>query len=796
MTSSPYSCGGCKRPIPFGVNFCPECGFAQPRVTGPLWAGERRLVTVLFADLAAFTLASEDADPEDVIDMLNQVFARLMVECDREGGYLDKIVGDQMMVLFGAPRAHEDAAVRAVRAALAMQDAMNELYPLMTSKVGMACKLHIGIHTGPVVWGQVGPPGRATPTVIGDAVNLASRLEEFSAGGQIVVSEAVYLRTYRYFEYKPLEAVQLRGKSGAVPVYAALRVRPGTTSRLWLVDANIPLLERSEEKELLHQDWANALTGRPQSVLLVADVGLGKSRLLAEFASSLAGYPAEKQPIILHTRFESSGETDDYSPLVGLLHQLFAFNPDDTELIRRRKVEDRAQVLGISDKTFVPLIGYLLGWYQDDARLASSERDQARLRASAINAGVQVFLKQSTYRPLVLLMDDMHWADAVSLEWLSRLNLTGRELVERDFVPHRLMTVAALRPQAGATIESLRAGRVINLAPLTDMARRDRIEFLLPGQGLPLPLIERISRESGGNALYIVELARGLVQSGQLVRHDGLWQLNRPVSEIDMPHSIAELVMANLDTLSPEARNVLQHASVIGMQFSYAALMAISPSENLDRILAELEQRGFISQLSGTGNQRLYAFGQPLVREVTYSSILRKKRRDLHARIAQLAESQAPAAEQDVEALAYHYAEGVDVEKTIAYNWLTGQRALAQYRFEDAYKHLRVAWDNLKQDATTDPLFQLELAEALGDAATFVDDYALAETCYETARALIGQRPGGSAELAYRIGRLHLYRSNVGAACRSYTQALEQLEPGSALAAQIEAELRLLFDVG
>lgn len=796
MTSSPYTCGGCKRPIPFGVNFCPECGFAQPRVTGPVWAGERRLVTVLFADLAAFTSASENADPEDVIDMLNQVFARLMVECDREGGYLDKIVGDQMMVLFGAPRAHEDDAVRAVRAALAMQDAMNEMYPLMMSKVGMTCKLHIGIHTGPVVWGQVGPPGRATPTVIGDTVNVASRLEEVSAGGQILVSDAVYLRTYRYFEYKSLEPVQLRGKSGSVPVYAALRLRPGTASRPWPVDTSIPLLERSEEKALLHQYWTTALAGRPQSVLLVADVGLGKSRLLAEFASSLAGYPAEKQPIILHTRFESSGDTERYSPLVGLLHQLFAFSPDDTDLIRRRKVEDRAQVLGIGDKTFVPLMGYLLGWYQEDARLIGSERDQARLRASAINAGVQAFLKQSTYRPLVLLMDDMHWADAVSLEWFSRLNTTGRELVERDFTPHRLMAVAALRPQAGAVVESLQAGRVINLAPLTELARRDLIEFLLPGQGLPLPLIERISRESGGNALYIVELARGLVQSGQLVRHNGLWHLNRPVNEIDMPHGVAELVMANLDTLSPEARNVLQHAAVIGMQFGYAALMAISPTENLDRILAELEQRGFINQLGGTGDQRLYAFSQPLVREVTYSSILRKRRRDLHARIAQLAESQAPSTEQDVEALAYHYAEGGDVEKTIAYNWLTGQRALAKYRFEDAYKHLRIAWDCLKQNASTAPLFRLELAEALGDAATFVGDYAQAESCYETARALIGQRPEDGAELAYRIGRLHLYRSNVEAACQSYTQALEQLDRDSPLVAQIEAELRLLFDVG
>jgi adenylate cyclase len=782
------------------MNFCPECGQPQPRATGALWVGERRPVTVLFADLASFTSVSEEADPEDVIDMLNQVFGRLMTECDREGGYLDKTVGDEMMVLFGAPRAHEDDPVRAVRAALAMQDAMDELYASMEKRVGTACKLHIGIDTGQVVWGQVGPPGRTTLTVIGDVVNLASRLEEFSAGGQIVVSEAVYLRTRRFFEYKLLESTQVRGKSGQIPVYAPIKLRSGVSARPWLVDTSIPLMERSREKETLSTHWEAAVSGRPQSVLVTGAAGLGKSRLLVEFLECVTGagaYPTEKQPIVLHARFESAAGLEHYSPLVTLLHQVFDFGAEDTELVRRRKVEEWAHILGITDKTFVPLIGYLLGWYQDDARLGNGERDLSRLRARAVQAAATLFLSRSAQRPLLILVDDAQRADSASLEWMAQLSVTGREITEREFTPRRLMLVTAARPQSAVSGAALQVDRVITLAPLSEMARRDLIESLLPGQGLPLSLIDRISARSEGNLLYLIDATRGLEQSGQLAKHGGLWQLTRPVKEIDLPPSITELVMANLDSLSPEAREVLQHASVIGMRFDYAALAAISPVDNLDRVLAELEQRGLITLVQGNGDERVYAFAQLVVHEVAYDSILRKTRSDLHARIAHLAEKRPePDSAQNLEALAHHYAVGGDSEKTLIYNWLAGQRVLAQYRFDDAYGYLRVAWEALPRAPGTDPGFHLLLAQALGDAATFMGNYMQAEECYQTARTLIGQNREELANLAYRMGRLRMYQNDTALASQSYEEALKLAGQDSTLAAQIEAELRVMFDRG
>jgi len=797
MTVSPYACAACQQSIPFGMSFCPECGQPQPRAAGTLLAGERRPVTVLFADLADFTSASEGKDPEIVIDLLNRVFQDLMRECDREGGYLDKTVGDQLMVLFGAPRAHEDDPVRAVRAALAMRDATEKLFAEMEKQVGAIWKLHVGIDTGPVVWGQVGPPGRKTLTVIGDVVNLASRLEESSAGGQILVSEAVYLRTRDFFEYKPPESTQVRGISGRIPVYVPIKLRSGSGRRRWLIDTSMPLLDRARELESLNAHWEAALAGRPQSVLVTGGAGSGKSRLLFEFEAGLGTHPAEKQPLILRARFESAAGSEHYSPLADLLHQLFALSSEDTDLVRRRKVEDRAFILGITDKNFLQYVGYLLGWYRDDPRLGSAERDLSWLRGQAVRSAVTLFLKQAIDRPLLILVDDAQRADSASLEWASQLLVTGREATEREFTRRCLMLVIAARPRPAVSEAALHVDRAISLAALSDIARRDLIECLLPGQGLPLSLIDSINTRSEGNPLYLIQVTRNLVQSGLLAKHSGLWQLARPFKEIVLPPSITELEMANLDSLSPEAREVLQDAAVIGVRFDYAALAAISPAANLDRALAELEQRGLISLAQGNGEERVYAFAQLVVREVAYDSILRKTRSDLHARIARLTETRSePDAPQNLEALARHYAAGGDPEKALLYNWRAGKRLLARYSFDEAYGYLRTAWEALSRAARPDPGFRLELATALGDAAAFTGNYPHAEECYQTARRLIGENREELADLAYRQGRLHMYQDDAASAIQSYDEASKLAGQNSGLAAQIEAELRVLFDRG
>ena len=346
MTGPLAACVACRKPVPSDAAYCPACGLRQSRDSLAVSQSMRRQVTVLFADLAGFTDASRDADPEDVVEVLNEIFTSLMDECDREDGTLDKTVGDQLMVLFGAPRAHEDDPVRAVRAALNMQTAMDELAPVMKKKMGSVCKLHIGIHTGLVVWGEVGPATRTAPTVIGDAVNLACRLQQTAAGGQILVSEQVYTPTHHLFEYEGHKPIPVKGQPDEIPVYVPLRAREHAHMERQPSETNLPFIERQPELTMLQACWSRALVGDPQAILLTGGAGLGKSRLMAEFHDSLGSLRTPKRPVVLRAWCES-GRTGDYEPLTSLLLQLFDIARGDTPLARQKKVEDRGQELGI-----------------------------------------------------------------------------------------------------------------------------------------------------------------------------------------------------------------------------------------------------------------------------------------------------------------------------------------------------------------------------------------------------------------------------------------------------------------
>lgn len=802
MTSSPYACVSCHQPIPFGVLYCPHCGHAQRSDAGDRWLGERRLVTTLFADLAAFTTTSEDTDPEDVIDMLNQVFTRLMAEADREGGYLDKTVGDQLMVLFGVPRSHEDDPARAVRAALRMQAVMEDLAPVMREKVGHAFKLNIGINTGLVVWGRVGPAGRTAATVIGDAVNLASRLQDVATGGQIVVSESVYFQTRRFFEYEVLEPVQVKGKKKSAAIFMPLSPRQSVRTGKKAVAFKTPLIERQPEVHALQSHWQHALAGESQFVLISGEAGTGKSRLLAEFVDKLNRYHADKQPLVL----QSCGQTasvGNYSPLAELLAQVFNLSPEDNTLRRRRKVEDRAEILGITGNQFLPLMGYLLGWYEGLGRVAKSEEEIEFLRHSALNDAAKLVVLQATRRPVLIIIDDLQWADSNTLQWFNRLTLMKQLLApEQPDNPVRLMIVGAARLRLGGSSHSLHiVDEIITLAPLSDKARRSLIEQLLPGRGLPSSLVERLSLDSGGNPFYLEETAQGLVQSGQLVRQDGVWQLTRPVEQIFVPHSVEGLVMAHLDALDPAARMVLQYAAVIGLEFGYDLLLAITPVEGLDNILVDLEQRGLICETTRSNPialHRIFRFTQMMVREVAYRSLLRKTRRSLHEQIARLAETNSQNEKPDeIELLAHHYAAaGANSEKTITYNWVAGRRALDLHNHEEAYRHLGRAWSALQQADNPDPGTLCAVADALADAATFTGNFSEATTCYQVVRGLTESTPDNLARLFYKLGRCHFYQNNIEEADRYYQRSQELATHDPALMAQLDAEMRLLYDLG
>jgi adenylate cyclase len=798
MTSSPDVCVSCQSPLPPQAAYCPACGLKQDQEATGIWPSERRLVTILFADLASFTDATRDADPEDVTEMLNLVFSRLMVECDREDGYLDKTVGDQLMVLFGAPRAHEDDPARAVRAALGMQEAMNELSAVMRDKIGTSCSLHIGINTGLVVWGQVGPSGRTSPTVIGDAVNLASRLQGLSDGGQTLVSESVYLRTRQLFDYDELKPIEVRGKPERVPIYSPLRLRKNGATNRHFAETNVPLIERNRELDALRTHWVRAMNGDPQMLLITGDAGLGKSRLLTAFADMLHLDTLSKTPHVYYASSESASD-EHYRPLAQLITMLCGLEPGQTDLSQRRRIEDRIEALGLSDKEYLPLLGYLLGWY-DSEQFADQRLSPERLQQLAVESLAALILKQATRRPLLVIVDDLQWADAITVDFLNRLAEALQSPVTRR-VEHQLMVVASSRPPGGSLLDSMLLSQIVTLGPLSDLGRQDLVHALLPGWGLPSSLFDRLMQESGGNPFYLIEVIHQLIQSGQIVRKDGAWHMTRPVSQIDVPPSVESLVMTTLDSLDQVCRIVLQHASVIGPRFKSDLLAAITPVEDLGVTLNRLEHTGLIARCGGNEDVKEYCFPQRITREVIYHTILRRTRRRLHDEIAKLTEAKNErdldenTTLDDLEAVAYHYTSGSQRDKVVTYNYLLGAGNLNRFEFDDAYQHLQSAWEALNDDVDeSDPTLRYRVAEALGDASTFTGDFLQARLCYESMReAMVDERE--MASWYHKLGRLSLQEGEAEAAVEAYTQALDAAAPEDALLiAQIEAEMRLLFD--
>jgi len=669
----------------------------------------------------------------------------------------------------------------------------------MRRKVGRICNINIGINTGSVVWGGLGPSGHTALTVIGDAVNLAARLEAYADGGQIIVSETVYHRTSDLFNFDMLDPISVKGKRGTIPIYSPKQEKENTQKAHEDFAKNLPFIGHEQEFDLLHAHWSRAGAGYPQIVLLKGEAGLGKTRLAQEFVNSLDKYAHTKHPMVL-TAQNTSSNHESYSPLAQITSQYFGLVENDTDVIRRRKIEDRISALGITSNKFIPLMGYLLGWYKDiDDAVDNPETQQNLnyLHIAAVDAAVDLFYKQANRRPTLIVIDDLQWGDDQVTEWLNRLIVAG-QMIRHEPGGYHLMILALARPRFDASLNNVKTDNLINLTPLTKANRRAIINHILPGEGLPVTLITRLSKESEGNPFYLLEVTRELVQSRQLIRSHGRWELTRAVDQLDVPHSIEGFVLAKLDTLTPDDRRVLRHASVIGLSFDDAVLRKITPTDTIDKSLTNLVQQGFIRQTGSSSNGHIFTFAQAVVREVTYNSILRKTRRELHEQIADLTSKEVGTAIQNLETLAHGYATRGQDEKMIVYNWLAGRHALEKFNFDVAFHHLQLAWDTLIEMPKPNPEVYQNLADALGDASTFTSHFTQAATCYQTAWSLASNDPEWKATLHHKMGRLHFYQGDPPAALEDYQQALKTTAkyPQPQLRAQIEAEIRLLYDLG
>ena len=632
-------------------------------------AGERKNVTIMFADISGFMALSERLDPEAVVGIINRCFEKLGQIVYSYEGTIDKYIGDCIMALFGAPISHEDDSVRAVCAALDMREALADL----SSELGVELTMHTGINTGAVIAVNVGSDLRMQYTVIGDAVNVASRLQSVSTAGQILVGEGVYHLTQHAFDYTPRGEIALKGRAEPVVAYEPTKaLRPRTRIEVSQQRVFSPFVGRAAEKSILGVLLEEASQGRGQAVALKSEAGAGKSRLLHEFKQSLP--PSTRY---LEGRCLPYGGTS-YQAIAEIVGQFFGFTDAVTEA--DRKV---ISSVGLGLEEFVPCFDDLLSLPPRDP--AYSLLDPQIRRSRTFAALIALIKAACREQPLVLVIEDLHWVEPTTEEFLAGfLDVISSLRVLLVFL-HRTDYQPPWQDRSGYVC--------LALSPLARTDSQRLIDSLFDTEVAP-ELETYIYEHSGGNPFFIEELVRTLKETNVL-RHNGQASLNCSPDQLAVPATIEGVLGARIDRLDSETRLTLEVASVLGQQFSVALLShVLEGSPRLGEQLKSLANAEFIQPADPQSDS--FAFKHALTREVAYSRLMRGSRAKLHNRAAEaICEVTPEVMASQPEVLAYHYTEAGLVENALPYWLQAGQRAIQRSANLEAITYLRKALDLL-----------------------------------------------------------------------------------------------------
>ncbi len=687
------------------------------RQAAPVLEGERRQVTVMFADLSGFTALAERMDPEQVRDLVNTCFEHLEPVIVRYGGMVEGYIGDELLAIFGAPVAHENDPEAALRAALDMMTALQSF----NAARGIDLGIHIGINSGLVIAGHIGTSSRSQYGVMGDAVNLGARLADMAPRGQIYVGSDTYRLTAPWFEFEPLEPFHVQGKSEAVMAYRLLRARPMPSPTIALCPL---LVGRDAECAALSRCLERLLAGQGQVVAVIGETGIGKSRLMAEVRRAALSADLTW----LEGRSLSYGGSLAYLPFLEVLRAALGVAQDDEPVALRERLRERVTALFPERFDAVyPYLGRLLTVPLEAAFEAQLRYlDGESFKWQAMQAISALLARMAQERPLVLVLEDLHWADPSSVELLDYL------LPLTESVP--LMLVAVFRPQEDAACwrvqrraaaEFAHRYSEIRLRPLSPAESEQLMDQLVPLQDLPPSLRSQVLDRAEGNPLFLEEIVRSLIESGIIVQEGGRWRVTAAVDEVAVPTTLQGVLMARIDRLEEDTRRVLQLASVIGRIFMARLLAAISDMDKgLEQHLNVLQQLELIRERNRTPEIE-YIFKHVLIQETAYHSLLLQRRREIHRRIGECIEELfADRLEEYYGLLAHHYSQAEIPERALRYLLAAGDQARLAYAHEEAL--------DLYQRALA---LQRAASDAEGMARTLLKQGLVYQLCFDFERA-------------------------------------------------------------
>jgi class 3 adenylate cyclase/tetratricopeptide (TPR) repeat protein len=626
---------------------------------------DRRLVTVMFADISGFTAMSEKMDPEDVSDVMKDCFS-MMGECIEEhGGTIDKFMGDCVMVLFGAPKAQEDAPHRALNTALEIRKRLKTFNK--EKKLLTPLNIHIGINTGPVIAGMMGSEKRQDFTVMGDAVNLASRMESTAETGDILVAEDTYRLTEGYFDFEPIGGVKVKGKEQPVKAYKVLGPRRIITRVAACQEKGLsPFVGRNLELDTLNACLEKVKGSNGQVIGVMGEPGVGKSRLVCQFRESLS----TEEYTCIEGGCIHFGDSIPYLPILDMLRDYFDISEDEDETIIKKKINDKVTHLGEQSGYILPPLHEVLSLKAEDDEYIKLD---AKQRHDRVFEAIRLLLiAESQMKPLIITVEDLHWMDKISEEFLSYLI--------NSIAATRIMLILLFRPEYNSPWSTKTFYSQIRLDQLPRKTIEDLVTGILGCGDVEHELIDLIANRTEGNPLFIEELTFNLMENGAIKKDDNRYSLSLKASEIQVPATIQGIIAARLDRLEGRLKGVMQTASVIGREFAFRILHSVaSLKEDLKSSMLTLQDMELIYEKC-LFPELEYIFKHALTQEVAYNSLLIKKRKETHERVGQAIEQiYEDRMEEFYEMLAYHYSISENTQKAYEYLKLSGDKAAKNY---------------------------------------------------------------------------------------------------------------------
>ncbi len=760
------TCVNCGSDLPDGAAFCPTCGHPAGRPTpapavettaavettdDPVrrfmpadlaaklqdaaargeMKGERRTVTMLFCDIKGSTTAAETLDPEEWADIMNGAFEHLIAPVYRYEGTVARLLGDAILAFFGAPITHEDDPERAVRAGLEIIEAIGPYKEQVRRDWGIDIDVRVGINTGLVVVGAVGSDLRVEYTVMGDAVNVAARMEQTATPGTVQASAQTHEFVAHLFDFEELGAIDVKGRAEPVNSYRVVRSRGRLGTQRGIEGLRSKLIGRDAELADLRDAFDPFAVGHGSIVSVIGEPGLGKTRLVSELRDQLESDDV-LQNIGWHQGRSLSFETaTPYAPVQEILRSLIDLPTDENRFATIETAVGRA--LPGRAHEVAPFVAALLGL---DLPETHAHRvgylDPGRLQAEIFKATLDLVEAAASRQPLVIVFEDLHWADSASIDLATDLmGLTDRAnlLLIFLFRPHR--QEISWKVHETASRDYPHRYRTVSLDPLPVDNSRKLIASLLDVDGLTDAVRDLILEKSGGNPFYIEEVIRSMIDDGLVVQEDGRWVAPRPLADFPVPATLSAVLISRLDRLDDSVRTVAQAASVVGREFQFDRLSAlVTDPGGIDTALVELQRRELVDEIARVP-KRVFQFKHALVAGAVYETILLKSRRQWHASLADFLERLHP---EQVEDIADHLLRSRQRDKAVPYLVAAAERAAGLYAVAEAVERADKAIEILGDEG--DPDLLRRALETLGKAREFSFDLQGAAEAYDRLLAI------------------------------------------------------------